>query len=132
MTNNLEVWQGLDFKGYQLGDSIFLTDEGVRKMFHYGGGNWRWFYNKLQDVGQVLKLHPMIEATCDDELGPGWTITFAGKVPPTVPRPDVMISRARQFYWDKQRVGWKYNEPHLPEQPETRDNAARENRKESD
>lgn len=93
---NLIVHEGLDFTGFQEGDSILLTVDGMHKMFYYGGGNWRWFHNKLKDVGAILKLSPLVEGVYDDRLGDCYRIAFVSDAPKADPRPDKATYLARK------------------------------------
>lgn len=116
---SLEIWKGLDFTGFQEGDSILIPEPAMHKMCYYGGGNWSWFHSRLRDVGDVLKLGALIEGEYDDELGDCYRISFVSVLPPTSPKPDeeasiartrlkdAAISRRYKMMWDAEVKGFK-------------------------
>jgi len=59
-TKELELYEGLSFKGYQIGDVIIVKHvDLVRKCpFMHG---WREFHEKLLRVGKILRMRLDIE-----------------------------------------------------------------------
>lgn len=110
MMNDLEIYKGMNFAGFQEGNSVFISDKDMVKMFYHGHQDWRWFFSKLRDVGTILKLNPLIEAEYDEQMGDCYRITFVAHKEKTIPRPDRVTTLARKFLWGDDIVGWKLND----------------------
>lgn len=90
--NDLELWEGLDFSKYQLGDKIIISRKDVLKR---GILNGKVLSMKLEQMAFRLKLYLAMEF--NDETDE-YEIEFMEDQPIScrVPRPDAKTSRARR------------------------------------
>lgn len=96
--SELEVWKGLDFSSYQMGDVIIISEKDMNKLFRWGHKSWGWFQAKLLDISKKIKLNLYIEY---DASMQEYLIYMLDFEPPSsyVARPDAAVSGARRMVW---------------------------------
>lgn len=90
--SNLELWLGLDFSKYQLGDKLILKEKDVLKHRMFDG---KMFNTKLQQTAAKYGLWCTV--SFNNEANE-YEIEFVEYKPEdfTIPRPDAKTSAARR------------------------------------